>query len=57
LTERQEQEILTRFSESETLEQVARSFEKELHEQIHHLKKAFDAGEFAYKHGLWQLVS
>jgi len=57
LTPKEEQEILTRFSKGEALAQVAKSYEKSLSEEIANLKRAFDAEEFLFKDGVWQLAS
>ena len=57
LTVAQEQAILTSFFRGETLESVQRRYIKGLGDEIRNLKNAFEAGEFFFKDGVWQLVS
>ncbi len=53
----EEQDILTRFSRGETQRQVESRYRREIRGEIRNLKKAFEAGEFVSKDGVWQLVS
>lgn len=53
----EEQDILTRFSRGETLRQVGSRYRKEIRDEIRNLRRAFEAGEFVSKDGVWQLVS
>lgn len=57
VTPEEEQDILTRFSRGETQRQVESKYCREIREEIGNLKKAFEAGEFVSKDGVWQLVS
>ena len=57
LTSEQEQDALTRFSRRETLKHIQSIYGKGLQKEILNLKKAFEAEEFLFKDGAWQLVS
>jgi hypothetical protein len=57
LSSREEQAVLTGFSRGESLRQVLKGFGRERHEEVRDLRKAFEAGEFTLKDGVWQLVS
>jgi len=57
LTSKQEQDVLTRFSRGETLRHVQSIYRRGLHREILNLKKAFEAEEFFFKDGVWQLMS
>jgi hypothetical protein len=57
LTVAQEQAILTSFFRGETIGSVQSRYRKSLRDEIRNLKNAFEAGEFFFKDGVWQLVS
>jgi len=53
----QEQAILTSLFRGETVASVQSRYRKSLRDEIGNLKNAFEAGEFFFKDGVWQLVS
>jgi hypothetical protein len=57
LTVAQEQAILTSFFRGEAVASVQSRYRKSLRDEIGNLKNAFEAGEFFFKDGIWQLVS
>lgn len=57
LTRREEQAILMRLSRGESLGEVQKRFKEGVRDEISNLKKAFEAGEFEFKAGVYQLVS
>jgi hypothetical protein len=57
ISPKEEQDILTRFSMGETERRVESKYRREIRGEIRNLRKAFEAGEFVSKDGVWQLVS